>query len=175
MQHPHRDTFYGCMGLTSETIPNGVADIGNYAFKDCSALSSIIEKRDWPATIGWYTFENVNKTECQFFVPVGSKTAYENASGWKAFQNVLEHCAVANGSCGVNVTYTIYSDMTMVISGTGEMCDYGYSDATAEYQLELSDIKSTFVLEDCVVGDTNGDGKVLVGDVIAVLNIIVNQ
>ena len=49
------------------------------------------------------------------------------------------------------------------------------SDATAEYQLELSDVKSTLVLEDYVVGDTNGDGKVLVGDVIAILNYIVGS
>lgn len=31
---------------------------------------------------------------------------------------------VATGSCGESVTYTIYSDMSMVISGTGEMKDY---------------------------------------------------
>ena len=32
---------------------------------------------------------------------------------------------LATGSCGDNLTYTIYSDMSMVISGTGEM--WGYS------------------------------------------------
>ena len=31
---------------------------------------------------------------------------------------------VATGSCGESVAYTIYSDMSMVISGTGEMMDY---------------------------------------------------
>ena len=31
---------------------------------------------------------------------------------------------VATGSCGESVTYTVYSDMSMVISGAGEMKDY---------------------------------------------------
>jgi len=38
---------------------------------------------------------------------------------------------------------------------------------------KLSDIKATLVLEDYVEGDANGDGEVLIGDVIAILNHIV--
>ena len=38
---------------------------------------------------------------------------------------------------------------------------------------KLSDIKATLVLEDYVEGDANGDGVVLIGDVIAILNYIV--
>ena len=34
---------------------------------------------------------------------------------------------VIQGSCGKNVTYTLYSDGRMVISGSGEMDDYIYS------------------------------------------------
>lgn len=35
-----------------------------------------------------------------------------------------EPSVVATGSCGESVSYTVYSDMSMVISGTGEMMDY---------------------------------------------------
>ena len=35
-----------------------------------------------------------------------------------------EPSVVATGSCGESVTYTVYSDMSMVISGSGEMKDY---------------------------------------------------
>ena len=38
---------------------------------------------------------------------------------------------------------------------------------------DLSDIKSTLVLEDYVVGDANGDGKVRIGDATTILNYIV--
>ena len=34
--------FYGCIGLTSITIPNSVTNIGNNAFSDCSGLTSVI-------------------------------------------------------------------------------------------------------------------------------------
>ena len=33
--------FYNCSGLTSVTIPNSVTSIGNYAFRNCSGLTSI--------------------------------------------------------------------------------------------------------------------------------------
>ena len=38
---------------------------------------------------------------------------------------------------------------------------------------DLSDVKATLVLEDYVVGDANGDGKVRIGDATTILNYIV--
>ena len=49
------------------------------------------------------------------------------------------------------------------------------SDAEGFYNPELSDVKSTLSLEDYEPGDANGDGKVLIGDAIAVLNYIVGN
>ena len=49
-------------------------------------------------------------------------------------------------------------------------CDISDADGTDN---KLSDIKATLVLEDYVEGDANGDGVVLIGDVIAILNYIV--
>ena len=50
--------------------------------------------------------------------------------GWLLPNSIWAHTSegdpsvVATGSCGESVTYTVYSDMSMVISGTGEMKDY---------------------------------------------------
>ena len=49
-------------------------------------------------------------------------------------------------------------------------CDIADAEGTDN---KLNDIKATLVLEDYVVGDANGDGEVLIGDVIAILNHIV--
>jgi hypothetical protein len=49
------------------------------------------------------------------------------------------------------------------------------NDATGYYNPQLSDVKSTLVLENYVSGDANGDGRVMIGDVTAILNYIVGN
>jgi len=41
-----------------------------------------------------------------------------------AMTNAEELSVLATGSCGQSLTYTVYSDLSLVISGTGEMSDY---------------------------------------------------
>jgi hypothetical protein len=117
--------FAECSGLTSVTIPNSVINIGSNAFRLCRGLTSITVESEMPATING-SFGGVNKSACILYVPYGSKTTYENAEGWRDFQNIMEPSVLATGSCGNNVTYTIYSDMSMVISGTGAIKNYSY-------------------------------------------------
>ena len=49
--------FYGCTGLTSITIPNSVTSIGDYAFDYCNGLTSITTP-DSVTSIGDYAFRN---------------------------------------------------------------------------------------------------------------------
>ena len=121
-------TFSCCSSLTSITIPSSVTAIGSEAFSNCSSLESITVEREIPLSISNGTFNNVDKTSCTLYVPVGSKSAYENAEGWGEFQNIVEYTpgpeVLATGSCGDNVTYTIYPDQSMVITGSGPMWDF---------------------------------------------------
>ena len=137
-----------CIGLTSVTIPSSVTKIGSSAFYNCTDLTSLIVGWTVPLTIEDYTFGSVNKSNCTLYVPAGSKTTYESASGWSEFQNIVEYTptpeVLETGSCGENVTFTLYSDMTMVISGTGTM-DYCPSLAT-DYYREIKNV----IIEDGV-------------------------
>ena len=117
--------FFNCTSLTRLTIPNSVTSIGEFAFAACRGLTSISCEGEIPVEITSTVFLYVNKSTCTLYVPVGSKSAYENAEYWNEFENIVEiegegdKEVLATGQCGDNVTYTIYSDMSMVISGTG--------------------------------------------------------
>ena len=117
------EAFKNCSNLASLILPVSVKTVGNESFSGCSSLTEIVAERTTAPTISSTTFNGVDKSSCMVYVPEGSASSYANATGWKSFSNIVERTVVATGSCGDNVTYTIYSDMTMVISGTGAMKD----------------------------------------------------
>ena len=83
--------FSNCRGLSSVTIPNSVTSIGSSAFYGCTGLTSITCESETPVTLpNSYVFFNVNKSTCTLYVPYGCKTAYENATYWNEFQNIVE-------------------------------------------------------------------------------------
>ena len=80
--------FADCSGLTSVTIGNSVTRIGKSAFYGCSSLTSVTSLNPIPPTLdNRGTFNNYSAT---LQVPTGSKTAYQNAEGWKNFTNIVE-------------------------------------------------------------------------------------
>jgi len=80
------DAFFSCKNLISVTIPDSVTKIGNRAFMDCTQLKNIYLQKETPPTIGDFTFGEENV--CMLHVPIGSKSKYENADGWKEFKNI---------------------------------------------------------------------------------------
>ncbi len=108
-------TFNECGNITSVTIPSTVRSIGNYAFMACDSLKSIsiplsvqtIGNQSFSGSkklsavyvfsaspidisISSAVFYNSNTNNCSLYVPVGSKTAYQNANKWKDFGNIIE-------------------------------------------------------------------------------------
>ena len=120
--------FYDCTSLTSIEIPNSVTTIADYAFSGCRGLTFITVEHETPISLSSHIFEDVVKNSCTLYVPTGSKSAYESASVWGEFQNIVESASapvvLATGLCGDDVYYTIYSDKSMVISGCGAMTDF---------------------------------------------------
>lgn len=94
--------FEGCKELTSVTIPKSIEHIGEGAFRGCDNLEEIICESEKPIDLGHSfvrtrlglaitQFEGINFDTCILYVPVGSKTAYENAEGWNQFKHIVEY------------------------------------------------------------------------------------
>lgn len=84
------DSFRGCSKLEEVTIPEGVMSIGEAAFFDCTALTTIVSKAVTPPTVYWGTFIQSHYENATLYVPAGSKSAYQKASYWSNFTNIME-------------------------------------------------------------------------------------
>ena len=111
--------FGGCSSLTSVTIPNSVTSIGSHAFDDCSFLASVYVMATTPPALGDDAFSD-NADGRKIYVP--NVDTYAGATGWGDYS--LDNAITASGNCGTNVTWTLYKNGLLVISGTGAMAEY---------------------------------------------------
>lgn len=84
------NAFCQCSSLETITIPSKVTSIGSCVFKDCEALTEIHCKAVTPPTADSDTFNSTPVSTCTLYVPTGSKSAYQTATGWKDFTNIVE-------------------------------------------------------------------------------------
>ena len=75
--------------LTSITIPNSVTRILSSAFYPCSGLTIVKAMSPTPAVTNW-AFSYNTTSNGTLYVPIGSKSAYESATGWNEFSNIIE-------------------------------------------------------------------------------------
>ena len=113
--------FEYCTGLTSFRIPRNTVEIGYAAFYNCTAFTEFGIENPTPPIIGYYTFDQVNKTTCKLLVPVGAKTTYENTPYWRTFEQIIETKFDTGIRKQQNQHYRITSSETKItISGTSE-------------------------------------------------------
>ena len=96
--------FENCTGLKTITIPSGVTTIKGFAFYNCSGITSIYANPTTPVdlSVSDSVFKHINVAECKLYVPLGSKSLYQNAVQWKDFQNIIEE-----DNTGINEMKTI--------------------------------------------------------------------
>ncbi|MCD8314558.1 MAG: leucine-rich repeat protein, partial [Firmicutes bacterium] len=136
-------TFNDCVSLTSITIPGSVTYISSQAFCNCQSLGEITFEGDAPYFED-SAFENVTAVA---YYPYGNDTWTEDVM--QDYGGSITWLTVtAYGMCGDEMTWTLTSDGTLTISGTGAMYDYSedYGE-TAPWCDDANDI-TKIVVED---------------------------
>lgn len=81
------DCFYGCSSLKSIKIGNGITQIWNNAFRNCTAMESFVIKTVVPPTLGNEAFSG---NPCTIYVPDESVDAYKSATNWNKYANRIK-------------------------------------------------------------------------------------
>ena len=98
------NAFWLCTGLKDVTIPASVQSIEDYAFEGCLELQDVYSQIENPFDINDNVFNVTYEvqgdklvqlttnyfTTATLHVPAGCKEKYQQAAGWKNFQNIVE-------------------------------------------------------------------------------------
>ena len=194
--------FYGCSGLTSIEIPSSVTGIGNKAFYGCTGLISVTSYitnvfYTGDSADGDTFFGCENAT---LYVPRGLASIYRSKADWDCFNNIVESIALAmscnnKGKVMVNGGVQFTNDMgeVSVYDGTDntfvftpeENCqleqvlidglDVTLSVKNNQLTTKVHEGSKMIVTFSKSSGDMNGDGKVNISDVVALVNLILGQ
>ena len=122
--------FYSCKSLTNITIPDGVKTIDTYTFCNCQSLTSITIP-DSVTTIRDYAFSYCdNLTDVYYgstqenWDKISISSYNEPLTSATIYFTEPEEPTIASGTCGDNLTWTLYEGGLLSISGTGAMDDY---------------------------------------------------
>lgn len=91
--------FWEKTSLKNVVIGDLVTLLDDYAFGGCTSITSVTSLNPIPPTISNdATFDNITYQNATLYVPLGSKSSYQQAPYWKNFFNIQEE-----GTDGVNV------------------------------------------------------------------------
>ena len=124
--------FWDCSGLTSVTIPDGVTSIGGDAFSGCSALTSVTIPGS-VTNVGQYAFDNCSSLTDIYYGGYGTDWQKLNVSIPTSATVHFKDNIYGKGDCGINVTWELTGDGTLIISGTGRISNYSYDNNAPWY------------------------------------------
>ena len=177
--------FYGCNKLEDINIPEGVTTISDKAFCLCESLYSI----DLPSSIefiGEYAFQGAGLksfifpeklttiqpyllSRCENLKHINIPATIKSIGGAAFWESNNLTSVSVDIKEPLPIDYYAFTNRTNATLYVPSGCKEAYE--AAEYWNEFKEIKEMPEL----MGDTNGDGQVLVGDVTALLNYIVGR
>ena len=104
--------FSGCIGITTATLPSTLTTLNGTSFYNCTSLQTIVCNAAVPPSATGTTFGNVPAT-CVVEVPCTSEFAYTNAAQWSSF------VIVVSGSCTVALTVSSNDAARGTVTGGG--------------------------------------------------------
>lgn len=135
--------FYNCYGLKNIDIPSSVTIIENEAFSDCHNLLSVTFDVN-VKRIGNSAFSNCESLNTVYYS--GSESDRANlviGSGNNQLQNAVWIYNAADIVCGDDLTWSLSSEGTLTIHGSGPMYDFSkapwYSNRNLILQVEIAD------------------------------------
>ena len=127
--------FWDCSGLTSVTIPDGVTSIGGDAFSGCAALTSVTIPGS-VTNVGQYAFYNCSSLTDIYYGGYGTDWQKLNVSIPTSATVHFKDNIYGKGDCGINVTWELTGDGTLIISGTGRISNYSHDNNAPWYSCQ---------------------------------------
>ena len=90
LQYIDKYAFSLCSRLESISFPATLQDIGTNAFSSCKKLTNVWANMQNPQDIQEDVFEISVYNNATLHVPSGTTSHYQNATGWKEFNNIVE-------------------------------------------------------------------------------------
>ena len=124
--------FWDCSGLTSVTIPDGVTSIGDSAFSGCTSLTTVTIPGS-VTNVGQYAFYNCSSLTDIYYGGYGTDWQKLNVSIPTSATVHFKDNIYGKGDCGINVTWELTGDGTLIISGTGRISNYSHDNNAPWY------------------------------------------
>jgi hypothetical protein len=115
-----RQAFLECKELETVTLGSGVTEIGLMAFAGCSSLKSVYCKATTPPLMNEMGIQWPFKgcaSNCKFYVPIESVSAYKSAYGWKYYADDIVGYDFDNGVIDHNVDIEVTIGSAVDITG----------------------------------------------------------